>query len=596
MWNAASRCIVRRAFLALFALGAFAVTLQAPAGDAASKKVTSSTSSVTVTQATETSLSLSWQRVRRAAGYDLYLDQTRVATTQTTAYTLAGLRCGATYQLGVDSFNARGVRSSIVNLAGSTRACPVAPAGGDASPPTSPATLSQGATTATSISLLWSASLDNVGVAGYDLFLNGSKVGTTTATSYSFANLSCGTSYTLAVDAFDAAGNRSQQAAIQASTGPCPSQAPPTSALSPTQFNRITYQYGSVYTIAQEANRYALMDMQSTDASTAQQLKAANPNLKIVVYQDSRVARSGDPSGLTTCVPYDVAVNHPDWFLHDQNGNIISQPGNNGAVYPLDIGNTAVQQECASHAIATAKSGGFDGVFYDEIDAKLVWTLPSGITSAKYPTDSSWQAATTAELAYLQPVVKNASLLAIGNLGGTTSAPGLWQTWNSYLDGALEESWTDGGLGTAQQIGDWPAKLSQAAWSEANHKIFVAHSYNTTEAGNTYGLASMMLVANGESSYSVSPSYNQSGSTSSSEVWFPEYGTAQQLGAPSGPFTKLSNGVYERVFANGIVLVNPSSITVSSFSLGGAIYSGSGLSNVTAVSMAPTSGLVLLKQ
>jgi chitodextrinase len=235
MWKAASRCIFRRAFLALLALGVFAVTLQAPAGDAASKKAPSATSSVTVTQATETSLSISWQRVRRAAGYDLYLNQTRVATTQTTAYTLAGLRCGATYLVGVDSFNSRGVRSSIVSIAGSTRACPAAPVGNDASPPTSPVSLIQGATTATSISLLWAASLDNVGVAGYELFLNGNKVGTTTATSYTFSTLSCGTSYALAVDAFDAAGNRSQSAVVQASTSPCPDTSPPTIPALPTQ-------------------------------------------------------------------------------------------------------------------------------------------------------------------------------------------------------------------------------------------------------------------------------------------------------------------------------------------------------------------------
>lgn len=249
MWNAASRCIVRRAFLALLALGAFTVTLQAPAGDAASKKVPSSTSSVTVTQATETSLSLSWQRVRSAAGYDLYLDHTRVATTQTTAYTLAGLRCGSTYQLGVDSFNSRGVRSSIVNLAGSTRACPVAPVGGDASPPTSPTTLSQGATSATSISLLWSASLDNVGVAGYELFLNGNKVGTTTGTSYSFANLSCGTSYTLAVDAYDAAGNRSQPSSVSGTTSACTTPTAPapsgncTATLNPSSADTLDTQF-----------------------------------------------------------------------------------------------------------------------------------------------------------------------------------------------------------------------------------------------------------------------------------------------------------------------------------------------------------------
>jgi chitodextrinase len=235
MWNAASRCIFRRAFLALLALGVFAVTLQAPAGDAASKKVPSSTTSITVTQATETSLSISWQPVRRAAGYDLYLNRTRVATTQTPAYTLASLRCGATYEVGVDAFNAKGVRSSILSVAGSTSACPVAPVGNDTSPPTSPISLIQGATTATSISLLWSASLDNVGVAGYELFRNGNKVGTTTATSYTFPNLSCGTSYALAVDAFDAAGNRSQSAVVQASTSPCPDTTPPTIPALPTQ-------------------------------------------------------------------------------------------------------------------------------------------------------------------------------------------------------------------------------------------------------------------------------------------------------------------------------------------------------------------------
>ena len=235
MWKAASRCIFRRAPLALLALGAFAVTLQAPAGDAASKKLPSGTSSITVTQATETSLSISWQRARRAGGYDVYLNRTRVATTQTTAYTLAGLRCGATYEVGVDAFNARGVRSSILSVAGSTSACPGTPVGNDTSPPTSPVSLIQGATTTTSISLLWAASLDNVGVAGYELFLNGNKVGTTAATSYTFPNLSCGTSYTLAVDAFDAAGNRSPSAVVQASASPCPDTSSPTIPALPTQ-------------------------------------------------------------------------------------------------------------------------------------------------------------------------------------------------------------------------------------------------------------------------------------------------------------------------------------------------------------------------
>src|SRR5262249_15657338 len=54
-----------------------------------------------------------------------------------------------------------------------------------------------------------------------DLFLNGNKVGTTAATSYTFSNLSCGTSYALAVDAYDAAGNRSQPISVNGTTSAC---------------------------------------------------------------------------------------------------------------------------------------------------------------------------------------------------------------------------------------------------------------------------------------------------------------------------------------------------------------------------------------
>jgi chitodextrinase len=239
MWEAAARCIRRRAF-AFVALVAVAATLQASSAGAASKRIPSKTSAVTVTQATAASLAISWQRVRSAAGYDLYLNGAGAGKTQATSYTFANLRCGASYTLGVDAFTNKGVRSAVVSTVATTAACQVAPSASNTTSPSPPASLSQGATTTTSISLLWSASLDSVGVAGYDLFVNGTKVGTTAATSYTFANLSCGTSYTLAVDAYDTSGNRSQSAAVQASTSPCPDTSPPTIPGLPTQTGSTT--------------------------------------------------------------------------------------------------------------------------------------------------------------------------------------------------------------------------------------------------------------------------------------------------------------------------------------------------------------------
>ncbi len=124
----------------------------------------------------------------------------------------------------------------------------------------------------------------------------------------------------------------------------------------------------------------------------------------------------------------------------------------------------------------------------------------------------------------------------------------------------------------------------------ANGKYEIVHSYNGGEAANMYGLATMLLAANGRASYATSNT-----NYTSEENWFPEYDTAEQLGAPAGPYTVLSNGVYERSFANGIVLVNPTGNSIPAFSLGGGTYTGSGLTNVQSVSLAPTSGLILLK-
>jgi hypothetical protein len=92
---------------------------------------------------------------------------------------------------------------------------------GDTIPPSTPTGLSA-SPGQTSLALSWSPSTDNVGVAGYNVYLGGSRLGSTSGTGYSASGLSCGTSYDLAVEAFDAAGNLSARAPLTASTSPCP--------------------------------------------------------------------------------------------------------------------------------------------------------------------------------------------------------------------------------------------------------------------------------------------------------------------------------------------------------------------------------------
>lgn len=73
--------------------------------------------------------------------------------------------------------------------------------------------------TESSITLAWKASTGNV--QGYYLYRGRIRVGKTSATSYTFGGLSCGRSYKLSVQAYDAAGHRSRKASTTASTAVC---------------------------------------------------------------------------------------------------------------------------------------------------------------------------------------------------------------------------------------------------------------------------------------------------------------------------------------------------------------------------------------
>jgi hypothetical protein len=89
----------------------------------------------------------------------------------------------------------------------------------DTTPPTTPQGLTATAAGSTQIELSWSASSDDVGVAGYTIRREGVVIATTagTTTSYTDSGLAPSTTYSYTVDAFDAAGNHSPQSAPPAS-------------------------------------------------------------------------------------------------------------------------------------------------------------------------------------------------------------------------------------------------------------------------------------------------------------------------------------------------------------------------------------------
>jgi chitodextrinase len=88
----------------------------------------------------------------------------------------------------------------------------------DTTPPSVPTGLSATAVSSTQINLSWTASTDNVGVTGYDVFRNGTQVGTTATTSYQDTGLTPDTTYSYTVAAYDAAGNVSAQSTAASAT------------------------------------------------------------------------------------------------------------------------------------------------------------------------------------------------------------------------------------------------------------------------------------------------------------------------------------------------------------------------------------------
>ncbi len=94
----------------------------------------------------------------------------------------------------------------------------------DTQAPTTPANL-VGTATVTTISLSWSASTDNKGVAGYTLYRGDNAIKSLTGLAYVDSGLVPQTVYVYRVEAYDAKGNRSaKSAAVAITTEPAPPQ------------------------------------------------------------------------------------------------------------------------------------------------------------------------------------------------------------------------------------------------------------------------------------------------------------------------------------------------------------------------------------
>lgn len=180
--------------------------------------------------ATTSSVVLSWSPSTdniAVAGYEVFRDGTKIATTTTPGYTDQPVTSNITYSYTVTAFDAAGNRSAAssplsvkpnqatlnVTVNGQLSSGILGLPQNDIFPPTAPGTLtaSTSAISATnsSVTLAWGAATDNVAVTGYEVFRDGVKIATVTAPGYTDPSVTSNVTFTYFIIAFDAAGNRS---------------------------------------------------------------------------------------------------------------------------------------------------------------------------------------------------------------------------------------------------------------------------------------------------------------------------------------------------------------------------------------------------
>lgn len=162
---------------------------------------------LTAAPVSNTQINLTWTASTDnigVSGYQIFRDSIQVATTTNNYFNNTGLTASTTYTYYVRAFDAAGNRSNASNNVSATT-LNIA----DNTSPSVPSNLVANVISAHQINLSWNTSTDNIAVAGYEVFRNGSPIATTTANIFQNTGLTASTTYTYTVRAFDAAGNRS---------------------------------------------------------------------------------------------------------------------------------------------------------------------------------------------------------------------------------------------------------------------------------------------------------------------------------------------------------------------------------------------------
>jgi chitodextrinase len=373
-------------------------------------------------------------------GYHVWRNGTQVATTATTSFTDTNLSAATVYSYTISAFDAAGNESAQSSSANVTT-------DSDTTAPTAPTNLTQTASSASTATVSWSASSDNVAVSGYGYYNGGLlPIGSTSNTNITFTGLSCGTTYAVAIDAFDAAGNRSTQATLQINTDACDTTAPLVSLSAP--LNGATISGANVTVSADASDNVGVVGVQfkldgvnlaSEDTSAPYSVTWNSTTATNGSHTLTAIARDAAGNS-TTSVSVQVTVNNTAAPITvDKQVTTHQTPKGTSITSPTFT--TTQGNELLVAFITSDGSNNSAQSFSSVTGGGLTWTLRKRVNTQQ-GTSEIWTAsavsvltnasvtATRANGSYVGSITvatfKNANLTTIGAVGGanaTTGAP-----------------------------------------------------------------------------------------------------------------------------------------------------------------------------
>jgi hypothetical protein len=290
------------------------------------------------------------------------------------------------------------------------------------------------------------------------------------------------------------------------------------------------------------------------------QMRSANPTLVLLGYLSATFNKSR------------LGLSYPEaYYLHSATGARVSSGTNN---YAMDPGNAGWQADRVAHAQALVSTG-YDGVFFDSMGPApttpgYLSAIPMNPRTGQAYTALAWMN-DTAAMASLAKVAVGPTKQITGNGLGSASAffdpVAPTAVLTKALDAANAESWIRK-AGTAATGFPSPSKFQAAvqmltAAAATGRTVFVqvkmwgSGTATQIDQWHRFSLATFLLGATGADAYEFSPTNTEAGILGDSAY------EHVQIGSPTAGPSPFPDGHYERQFATGLVVVNPTGSTVT---------------------------------